>query len=129
MSGGSGADTLTGGPGDDHLNGGPGSGTFDFNDISEGVDTIRDFETSAPGSGGDLLDIADVIDYVDATPTLAEAISANFVSLTDDGSGNTEVKVDPNGSTGGAAFTTLAILTTVTPGTAEADLADNFVLV
>jgi hypothetical protein len=39
------------------------------------------------------------------------------------------VSVDTNGSTGGADFTALAVLTAVTFATAEADLADNVELV
>jgi hypothetical protein len=125
-----GDDLLVGGDGADTLTGGTGNDSFDYNAITEGGDIITDFDITAPVSGGDLLDIADVIDYADATPTLAEAITGGYVSLTSDGGGaNTVVSVDTNGSTGGADFTALAVLTAVTFATAATDLADNVELV
>jgi Ca2+-binding RTX toxin-like protein len=44
VRGGGGDDALTGGNGNDRLRGGEGADTFVFNDMSEGSDTILDFE-------------------------------------------------------------------------------------
>lgn len=48
-----GDDTLEGGEGNDTLAGGEGADSFVFNDISEGVDTITDFD----GSEGDVIQV------------------------------------------------------------------------
>ncbi|MDJ0660630.1 MAG: cadherin domain-containing protein [Crocosphaera sp.] len=48
-----GNDTLVGGEGNDTLTGNEGSDTFVFNDISEGIDTITDFD----GSEGDVIQV------------------------------------------------------------------------
>ena len=48
-----GNDTLVGGEGDDTLTGNGGADTFVFNDLSEGIDTITDFD----GTQGDIIQV------------------------------------------------------------------------
>ncbi|MDP3512257.1 MAG: Ig-like domain-containing protein [Sulfuritalea sp.] len=70
LAGGSGADTLSGGAGNDSLSGGLGdlvSDTFEWTLADVGakgapaVDTITDFDASAAPSGGDVLDLRDLL--------------------------------------------------------------------
>ena len=70
LAGGSGADTLSGGEGDDTLSGGLGdlvSDTFEWTLADAGakgapaVDTITDFDAAAAPSGGDVLDLRDLL--------------------------------------------------------------------
>ncbi|MFH1871359.1 MAG: Ig-like domain-containing protein [Pseudomonadota bacterium] len=70
LSGGTGADTLSGGAGDDTLSGGLGdlvSDTFEWTLADAGakgaptVDTITDFDAAAAPSGGDVLDLRDLL--------------------------------------------------------------------
>ncbi|NVK00244.1 MAG: type I secretion C-terminal target domain-containing protein, partial [Oceanospirillaceae bacterium] len=63
--GGSGDDSITGGTGDDILAGGRGSDSFIWNiaDADGGTDTITDFVS---GSGGDVLDLSDILQSNDA---------------------------------------------------------------
>ncbi len=91
--GGSGNDTITGGAGNDILTGGAGSDTFDYNNTTDGSDTITDFTV---GSGGDSLDLRDLLDYASGD-TLAD-----YIELTNDGTDVT-LKIDKDG--GGDEFT------------------------
>lgn len=106
-------DILIGGGGADRLTGGAGSDSFVFNLPAGqgGVDTITDFVS---GVGNDVLDIADML-------TGYSGIVTDYVQLTFVG-GNTIVKVDANGLTGGANFQQIATLTGVNLGTDEAAL-------
>jgi len=67
LSGGAGNDVLVGGTGNDTLNGGTGADVFAWNFADRGaagtpaVDTISDFSVAAPASGGDLLDLRDLL--------------------------------------------------------------------
>ena len=70
LAGGTGADTLSGGAGDDTLSGGLGdlvSDTFEWTLADAGakgapaVDTITDFDAAAAPSGGDVLDLRDLL--------------------------------------------------------------------
>ena len=56
LIGGTGNDTLTGGGGNDTLTGGDGSDRFVFNNASEGIDTITDFDPTA--TTGDLFNVS-----------------------------------------------------------------------
>ncbi len=93
ITGGGGNDTFDGFGGNDTLIGGLGADHFVISatpSVSNEA-TITDFHTAQ----GDVLDLSNILtNYVDeGTDPLA-----NFVSLTDDGSGNTIVKVDVNGT-------------------------------
>ncbi len=120
LSGGSGNDTLRGAGGNDVLNGGSGSDTFWRATASDGRDTIQDF---AKGSGGDRLDIGDVLSGYDSSDNVND-----FVRLVVSGS-NTIVRIDANGAVGGASFTDAFVLTNVTGLSVSQMIADgNLVL-
>ena len=102
-----GSDILVGGGGADILVGGSGSDRFDYNAISEGVDTILDFDTA----DADVLDVTDLlVGFVTGTSDIDD-----FVQITQDGSDAT-VSVDANGTTGGSSFTDIAVLSGVSSG-------------
>jgi Ca2+-binding RTX toxin-like protein len=102
INAGGGNDALIGGAGVDTLTGGTGSDRFDYNVITEGLDTIADFTR---GAGGDVLDISDVLaGYVPGTSNIN-----NFVQLT--GGASTTVSVNADGV--GMDFVGLATLQTV----------------
>ena len=83
LTGGSGNDVISGGAGNDTLAGGTGSDTFVFlkSDGTSGADTITDFTRQA----GDKLDLTSF-----GISTKSKALD----TMTDDGSGNTEVTID-----------------------------------
>ncbi len=102
-------DILAGGTGTDTLTGGGGSDVFVFSP-GGGTDRVNDFVRGNFGAGlGDALDIADIL--VGFTPGVSNI--ADFVSLTT-GGGNTNFRVDANGTVGGASFTTIATLQSIT---------------
>jgi Ca2+-binding RTX toxin-like protein len=117
LSGDDGNDILSGGLGADTLKGGLGADIFTFlkADGLTTSDHVQDFSKAQ----GDKLDISDILDY---TGAVDQAI-ADFVKFTTSGS-STLVQVDANGKTGGAAFTTIAILDNIT-GLSVADLIAN----
>jgi Ca2+-binding RTX toxin-like protein len=120
LQGGSGSDTLRGAGGNDVLNGGTGSDTFWRATAIDGRDTIQDF---AKGSGGDRLDIGDVLSGYDSGDNASQ-----FVQLVVSGS-NTIVRIDANGAVGGASFADAFVLTNVTGLTVNQMIADgNLVL-
>ena len=61
LVGNDGADILIGASGNDVLSGGAGGDTFVFHHGETGVDTITDFNVATVGSGGDVLDISDLL--------------------------------------------------------------------
>jgi len=67
LRGGSGEDVLIGGAGHDRLWGGAGSDVFQWSLADRGrpgspaVDTVLDFNSAAPGAGGDVLDLRDLL--------------------------------------------------------------------
>jgi Ca2+-binding RTX toxin-like protein len=120
LSGSSGNDTLRGAGGNDVLNGGTGSDTFWRATASDGRDTIQDF---TKGSGGDRLDIGDVLSGYDSGDNASE-----FVQLVVSGS-STIVRIDANGAVGGASFADAFVLTNVTGLSVNQMIADgNLVL-
>jgi len=109
LSGLGGNDVLVGGSGADNMTGGAGSDTFKFlNADASSVDTITDFTLGTPGSGGDVLDISDLLVGAGATG----GNLATFVSLRESG-GNTIVSVDQDAG-GAAPAQDIATLTNVT---------------
>ncbi len=112
LEGGNGNDTLYGGVGDDILNGGPGMDTlygeegadrFLYQSMDDSGDIIKDFQS---GSGGDIIDIAALLQGYDAA---MDAI-ADFVRLTQSG-GNTLLEVNADGA--GTDFIAVAMLENV----------------
>jgi Ca2+-binding RTX toxin-like protein len=116
LSGGAGADTLRGAAGNDTLNGGTGSDTFWRATGSDGKDTIQDFAT---GSGGDKLDIGDVLVGYDSGDK-----ATDFVQLAVSG-GNTIVRIDANGAAGGFAYADAFVLVGVTGVTVDQLVANG----
>lgn len=113
IRGGAGNDIIYGGGGDDILYGGAGADTFVFKSISEGRDTIKDFNISQ----GDKIDISNIITNFDP---VTHAIN-NFVFATHSG-GNTIISVNNAGNGAGGA-SAVAVLEGVT--VSVADLFNN----
>ena len=91
-------------------NGGSGSDRFAFNaGDGAGADSITDFGSAAPGSGGDILDISDLLTGVVVTT----ANASQYIQLNVSG-GNTTVSVDRDGSGSSFTFQDVAILQSVT---------------
>jgi hypothetical protein len=132
INGGDGNDTINGGIGNDALTGGKGSDTYVYTTLGDGTDTISGFDITAPGSGGDKLDVSAVLDIAGNTwtdgGTVAAAIAGGYITFTDVG-GSAQVNVDIDGSAGGAfAGKAMAVLTGVAFATAAANLDDNIVV-
>ena len=100
LIGGDGADTLDGGRGIDRLTGGDGTDLFLRHALNEGRDIITDFQS---GAGGDVLDISDMLLGFTA------GNEGQFVQCVASG-GATIVRVDANGSAGGAHFSDVFII-------------------
>ncbi|NYT28261.1 MAG: type I secretion C-terminal target domain-containing protein [Candidatus Thiodubiliella endoseptemdiera] len=94
---------MTGNGGSDTLTGNGGSDVFDYNNTTDGNDTITDFT-----KGTDKLDIKDLLVGYDSNSTLSEFITSE-VSGSD-----TIVKVDANGTTGNSGAFTADIEITLT---------------
>jgi len=93
---------LAGDLGNDVLTGGGGQDIFQWFTVNDGIDTITDFQK---GVGGDSLALGDIF----------QGQGVNASNLGDylrlvQSHGSTLLQVDANGKTGGASFTTLAIL-------------------
>jgi Ca2+-binding RTX toxin-like protein len=135
INGGDGNDTIIGGSGNDNLTGGANSDTFVYETLVDGKDAISDFDITAPGSGGDKLDISQVLDHAGNTwtdnNTVADAVSGGYLTFTNSG-GFVQVNVDIDGSAGNSfAPTAVAVLTNVafvSAVQAATDLNDNIVV-
>jgi Ca2+-binding RTX toxin-like protein len=97
LSGLAGNDLLIGGAGDDTMTGGTGADVFSWSLADRGAvgtpatDTITDFNTAVPASGGDILDLRDLL--VGETHTGATAGNlANYLHFSYAG-GNTTINV------------------------------------
>jgi Ca2+-binding RTX toxin-like protein len=118
VNGGTGMDLLTGGQGTDTLTGGADSDRFDFNNLDGSVDTITDFNSAAPGLGGDVLDLADLLIGFDPMASMIDA----FVRYTQQGN-DTRVQVNADGA--GMDFVDVAILQGVMGVSASQALANG----
>jgi hypothetical protein len=108
LIGGDGADTLSGGAGDDILTGDAGtlfSDIFKFTLADAGsagapaTDTITDFSTAAANSGGDVLDLRDLLSGENQSSGLTGNL-ANFLHFESSGA-NTIVHISSSGGFGG----------------------------
>jgi Ca2+-binding RTX toxin-like protein len=96
LIGGDGDDVLIGGSGDDTLIGGDGIDMFALESGDQGtigspaVDTIADFNV---GSGGDVLDLSDMLQAEEANPL------DNYLHFSFDGN-DTTISIEPDGSGG-----------------------------
>ena len=131
LTGDANANTLQGGAGNDQIGGGGGADilygqgdadTFIFLAASAygAVDTIKDFSTAQ----SDKLDLSDLLS---AYNPLTDDIT-HFVEITTSGS-NSILKVDANGTTGGASFVQIATIEGITGLTNEATLEANGTLI
>jgi Ca2+-binding RTX toxin-like protein len=131
LIGGAGNDTLIGGSGNDILVGGIGADTLDLGvgsgsdtvmigtmaTVATGVDTVNNFNTGTIGSGGDVLNIHDLL--VDMSPaqggaSLTSLVTNDYISFSGSGgNANTVVSFDSNGSTTGGTVSDIAILMNV----------------
>jgi hypothetical protein len=135
IDGGTGNDTIIGGSGNDNLTGGANSDTFVYETLVDGKDSISDFDIAAPGSGGDKLDIGQVLDHAGNTWTdgnsVGDAVTGGYLTFTNSG-GFVQVNVDIDGSAGNSfAPTAVAVLTNVafvSAAQAATDLNDNIVV-
>lgn len=117
LDGGLGADILLGGDGNDQLTGGSSSDLFRYKSLTDGGDTITDFDISAPIAGGDVLDVSAVLNltgntYVDGS-SVSTAQSGGFLIFENDGTNHVRVKVDIDAG-GATAPVTVAVLQNVT---------------
>ena len=100
-----GNDTIIGGAGNDVIYGGSGADMFVYNAITDGVDTIKDFDDSA----GDLLDMSALLTGYNAlNDDIADFVIATEVS------GDTKISVDVDGTGAGASAIELAVLEGIT---------------
>ncbi|QQG37348.1 MAG: type I secretion C-terminal target domain-containing protein [Micavibrio aeruginosavorus] len=118
LVGNNGNDWLQGGAGADTLTGGNGTDRFVLDNVSS-VDTITDYRTTQ----FDILDISNIL--AGFTPGVDDI--DNFVSFSVLG-GNTTVRIDADGLTGGTSWTNVATLSAVT-GLNVQTLYDNGLIV
>jgi hypothetical protein len=69
---------------------------FQRGDVGHGVDTITDFHVGAPASGGDVLNIADLLSGAGISETTFNATPGNYLVVNTQGA-NTTVAFDANG--------------------------------
>lgn len=114
LNGGIGNDLLSGGPGLDAMAGGTGSDTFRFSpgDLSGTPDMITDFTVGTPGTGGDILQIGDLLADAGVSAATFNASPSSYLSASTAG-GNTTISLDLDGA-GGAAPVALVTLQSVT---------------
>ncbi|QLI81006.1 retention module-containing protein [Chitinibacter fontanus] len=129
LYGNDGNDILTGGGGNDILNGGTGSDTFVFSNVStNGLDTINNFSVAAKSSGGDVLDITDLLSGAGISASTFDANEGAFLQFSA-GSNSGEIKVmfDADGTGAGAPVqvATLTGMTGTDPTTLLNTLLDN----
>ena len=118
---GSGADIVIGGSGADiiSLSADGESDRLLYGSLNEAGDSVSGFNAGAPGAGGDIVDIADLLDGT-GVATLQDALDGGFLNLTDVG-GDAAIGVDANGT---GSFTPLVTL----EGIGIGDLDDNIVV-
>lgn len=113
--GGYGNDEIHGGAGNDKLYGGEGSDKFVFDAITDGTDTIMDFEQ---GIGGDIIDITNILTgFEEGVDDLND-----FVQVVTQG-GNDVLRVNADGV--GTDFVNIAIIKGGVGGASAQDLVDS----
>ena len=111
LVGSSGNDVIIGGAGADTMSGAGGSDTFKFrNGDAAAVDTITDFNPGTLGSGGDVLDISDLLV---GAPTLNGGNVAQYLSVHESG-GNSILSIDRDGAGTAFGFQDFVVLQGVT---------------
>jgi hypothetical protein len=105
LVGGAGNDTLIGGAGDDTLAGGIGSDAFKWSLSDTGFDTITDFNLAPVASGGDVLDLSDLLVDESATATSLDS----YLSFGENSLGQTVITVDANAGAAGGTGQTITL--------------------
>jgi len=122
LTGSSSGDVIIGGAGADQLTGGAGSDTFRYrNGDASAVDTITDFDSAAAGSGGDVLDISDLLI---GAPTLNAGNVSQYLDIRESGS-DSIISIDRDGTGATYGFQDFAVLTGVTGLNLNTLLANN----
>jgi VCBS repeat-containing protein len=107
MHGTSANDIINGGAGDDILSGSLGSNMFLFSQgsLQPGAagDHILDFKVAAPGAGGDVLDISDLLSHAGVDSVAFNGHEASYLSATTSAAGNTTIAIDLDGAGAAAA--------------------------
>ncbi|WP_241778229.1 type I secretion C-terminal target domain-containing protein [Aeromonas salmonicida] len=106
LEGGAGSDTLIGGLGDDILIGGLGSDTFKWlaGDADGSTDNITDFTLGNMASGGDVLDLSDLLVGV-PTGGSNDDLAAALDSYLQFDTATKTLTIDPDGVVGGSELT------------------------
>ncbi|WP_138512688.1 retention module-containing protein [Rhodoferax bucti] len=108
INAGTGADWMEGGRGNDTLTGGAGSDTFRWQLSDRGitgqpaVDTITDFDSAAAKSGGDVLDLRDLLPDQLGTNSLVNYLDFNVTG------GNTVLRISSTGGFTGGTYSAAA---------------------
>jgi Ca2+-binding RTX toxin-like protein len=100
-----GADTITGGAGNDTMTGGAGADVFKWSLAETGTDVITDFNLVPVASGGDALDLKDLLVGENANATSLDA----YLDFSANGSGQTVVTVDANAGAAGGTGQTITL--------------------
>jgi len=131
LIGGAGNDILIGGAGDDRMTGGAGSDTFKWTLNETGADRITDFNLAPVASGGDVLDLKDLLVGEHANATSLDA----YLNFSANDSGQTVITVDANaGALGGTgqsitlANVSYAALQTYAGGSTDAAIIAKLLL-
>jgi Ca2+-binding RTX toxin-like protein len=119
LNGGAGDDILIGGAGNDILTGGTGSDTFKWeladigNKGTPAIDTIKNFDTATPASGGDVLDLRDLL--VGENHVISTGNLSNFLHFEKDGA-NTKIHVSTTGDFAGGYDSSKEVQTIILEG-------------
>ena len=121
--GGAGAESISDGSGENYINGGNGADVInlvadsatdvlDYNCLSDGGDTINGFDAQAPGAGGDVIDLVNLLATGSFTgSTFDQAVDGGYMAL-ENVLTDTIVKVDLDGN--GDDFVEVATVTNTT---------------
>ncbi|MDO9144501.1 retention module-containing protein [Rhodoferax sp.] len=105
LNGNDGNDTLIGGSGHDTLTGGLGSDAFKWGLNDTGSDTITDFNLAPAASGGDVLDLTDLLVNENATASSLDT----YLSFGENELGQTVITVDANAGADGGIGQTITL--------------------
>ena len=115
LRGGAGSDYLAGGAGSDNLSGGAGSDVFAWRFADQGtsaarpIDVISDFNVAPAASGGDVLDLRDLLQGEIKGSGDTAGNLANYLDITfDQSTGNTEIRVSSSGGFSGGTYSAAA---------------------
>jgi len=106
ITSGLGNDTITGGAGNDTMTGGGGADVFKWSLGETGSDVIKDFGLAPVVSGGDALDLKDLLTGESASD--AASLDA-YLAFSANGAGKTLITVDTNGAAAGGTGQTILL--------------------